>query len=32
MADTVNNITGDLTATVLVAKSEDLIDIEKYNT
>ena len=31
MADTVNNITGDLTATVLVAKSEKLIDVEKYN-
>ena len=31
MFDTMNNITGDLAASLIVAKSENLLDIDKFN-
>ena len=31
MFDTVNNITGDMAATLIVARNENLIDIDKFN-
>ncbi|MCR5232992.1 MAG: dicarboxylate/amino acid:cation symporter [Lachnospiraceae bacterium] len=31
MFDTMSNVTGDLAASLIVAKSENLLDIDKFN-